>query len=151
MIPALLLLAGAAATTGAPLVVQVGNVRNAHGRVIVAICPQDKWLAENCAISGSVPAHPGVTTVTIEHVPPGEWGAQAFLDENGNTEIDRGIFGIPKEGVGFSRDAKIVMSPPKWRDAVFNHGAAAQTISFSLRYFTGPKSPEEWRKEKGGQ
>lgn len=151
MIPAALVMAGAAATTGAPLVVQVGNVRNARGHVIVAICPQDKFLADNCAISGKVPAHPGVTTVTIEHVPPGEWAAQAFHDENNNGEIDRGIFGIPKEGVGFSRDAKIVMSPPKWRDAVFTHGNAPQTISFSLRYFMGPKSPEEWRKEKGGQ
>lgn len=154
MIAALLILAAAApaavAAPGAkpgPVVVQVGNVRNTHGRVYVALCPMNQFLAKSCPYEASAPAHPGVTTVVIEHVPPGDWGAQAFQDENGNHEIDRGIFGIPKEGVGFSRDAKIVMGPPKWRDAVFTHGAQSQTIGFKLRYFTGPGSPEAWAEE----
>ena len=37
----------------------------------------------------------------------GRYAVQAFLDENGNGEVDRALFGIPKEGVGFSNDAKI--------------------------------------------
>jgi hypothetical protein len=53
--------------------------------------------------------------------------------------------------VGFSRDAKIVMGPPKWRDAVFTHGTQSQTIGFKLRYFTGPGSPEAWAEEHPGQ
>lgn len=134
-----------------PVVVQVANVRNTHGRVYVALCPQDKFLAKSCPYEASAPARPGVTTVVIERVPPGDWGAQAFQDENGNHEIDRGIFGIPKEGVGFSRDAKIVMGPPKWRDAVFTHGTGSQTIALKLRYFTGPGSPEAWAEEHPGQ
>lgn len=134
-----------------PIVVQVANVRNARGRVYVALCPQDKFLAKSCPYEASTPAHPGVTTVVLDHIPPGDWGAQAFHDENGNHEIDRGIFGIPKEGVAFSRDAKIVMGPPKWRDAVFTHGPQSQTITFKLRYFTGPGSPEAWAEEHPGQ
>jgi uncharacterized protein (DUF2141 family) len=74
-------------------------------------------------------------------VPPGEYAAQAFLDENGNGEVDRGLFGIPKEGVGFSRDARIRLSPPKWRDAVFTHRAQPEVIRFDLRYFMGPSGP----------
>jgi uncharacterized protein (DUF2141 family) len=155
LIAALLILAAAAPAAvppkGGAVVVQVANVRNARGRVLVALCPQNEFLAKTCPYEGSAPAHPGVTTVVIDHVPPGDWGAQAFLDENGNREIDRGLFGIPKEGVGFSRDAKIVMGPPKWRDAVFPHGAQAQTITFKLRYFTGPDSPEAWAEEHPGK
>ena len=137
---------------GTPLVVQVTNVRNSRGRVIVALCPKDKFLATNsCPYESSAPAHPGTVTVVIDHVPPGEWGAQAFHDENNNREIDQGLFGIPKEGVGFSRDAKIMFGPPKWRDAVFTHGTEKQTIGFKLRYFTGPGSPEAWAEQNAGK
>ena len=64
---------------------------------------------------------------------------------NNNREIDRAIFGIPKEGVGFSRDARIHMGPPKWAEAVFHHDGA-QVIHFALRYFMGPSGPEAWVK-----
>jgi uncharacterized protein (DUF2141 family) len=143
--------AGAGSGAGAPVVVQVTNVRNNRGRVQVALCPKDKFLGKTCPYEGSAPAHPGTVTVVIDHVPPGEWGAQAFHDENGNKEIDQGLFGIPKEGVGFSRDAKIVFGPPKWRDAVFTHGADRQVIGFKLRYFTGPGSPEAWAEQNAGK
>ena len=45
------------------------------------------------------------------------------------------LFGIPLEGVGFSNDAKIRMSPPKFEEAAFPHGATDQRITFKLRYF----------------
>ncbi len=146
MVAAALLLADALpASGGAPITIEVRNVRNSHGRVHVDICPHDRFLADGCRWHADAPAEAGTTTLTVPNVPPGDYAVQAFLDENDNGRIDRGLFGIPKEGVGFSRDARIAMSPPKWADAVFTHGGAAQTIGFSLRYFLGPKSPEEWK------
>jgi len=115
--------------------------------VRVAVCPRDKFLADACPYTASAPAHAGTTRVVVENVPPGDYAAQGFHDENGNDEIDRGLFGIPKEGVGFSRDARIAMSPPKWADAVFSHGGKAQAITFRLRYFMGPGSPQAWARE----
>ena len=129
---------------GAAVIVSVANTRNDHGTVRVSLCPRARFLADACPYEGRAHAHSGVTVVTIEGVPPGEYAAQAFHDENDNGKVDRALFGIPKEGVGFSRDARIVLSPPKWRDAVFAHGAGPQEIRFSLRYFLGAKSPSEW-------
>lgn len=134
-----------AAATGAPITIEVHNVRNAHGHVRVDICPRARFLADGCLWHASAPALPGTTTVTVPNVPPGDYAVQAFLDENDNNRIDRALFGIPKEGVGFSRDARIVLSPPKWADAMFTHGTTLQTIGFSLRYFMGPGSPAEWQ------
>lgn len=151
IILAVLLLADAVVgSPAAPITITVRNVRNNHGRVRVDICPREHFLADGCRWHASAPAVAGATTVTVAGVPPGDYAVQAFHDENGNDRIDRGIFGIPREGVGFSRDARIVMSPPKWSDAVFMHGAGAQSIGFSLRYFLGPGSPEEWRKRNSG-
>lgn len=142
---ALLALAAAEAATGS-IAVEVGNVRNNRGQVVVDICPRDRFLGDNCAWHGAAPARAGTTTVTIANVPPGDYAAQAFHDENASGEVDRGIFGIPKEGVGFSRNARIAWSPPKWRDAVFTHQARPEVIRFNLRYFMGARGPAPARK-----
>ncbi|NOW46239.1 uncharacterized protein (DUF2141 family) [Novosphingobium sp. SG751A] len=117
------------------LTVTVDNVRSNAGRVHVALCPQKSFLKDDCVLEASAPAQKGSTSVTFANVPPGEWAAQVFQDENGNKKVDRNFLGIPREGVGFSRDAKIVFGPPKWRDAVFTHEAKPQVIRLALRYF----------------
>ena len=136
----LIALALAQAAAGS-ITVDVGNVRSARGRVLVDICPQNRFLEDGCIHHGEALAQIGTTRVTVPNVPPGDYAAQAFHDENTNGNIERGMFGIPKEGVGFSRDARIVLSPPKWRDAVFSYAGADASIRFSLRYFTGAKGP----------
>ncbi len=146
VLAALLLADALAASSGTPITIQIHNVRNGHGHVRVDVCPHARFLEDGCPWHAEAPARPGTTTVTVPGVPPGDYAVQAFHDENDNDQIDRGIFGIPREGVGFSRDARIVFSPPKWRDAMFAHGATAQAIGFSLRYFTGPDSPAEWQR-----
>jgi uncharacterized protein (DUF2141 family) len=131
----------ALAEAAGALTVNVGNVRSSGGSIVVDICPQDRFLADGCRYHGQAPARTGTTTVTVGNVPAGSYAVQAFHDENGNGEVDRGLFGIPKEGVGFSRNARIGLGPPKWRDAVFVHHAQAEVIAFDLRYFTGPGGP----------
>ena len=125
---------GAAAPQTASITVDVSGVRTAEGRVHVDICPPARFL-DDCPWSGEAPATTGTTEVIVKDVPPGRYAAQAFHDRNGNGKVDRGLFGIPNEGVGFSNDAKIVMAPPKFADAAFDHGAAAQRSAFKLRYF----------------
>ncbi|WP_395333078.1 DUF2141 domain-containing protein [Novosphingobium sp. BL-8H] len=132
---------GGAVTGGAVLTIDIGNVRVSKGRVHVDICPESRFLKDDCPYSAEAPAQAGVTRVIARSVPAGRYAVQAFLDENGNGKVDRALFGIPKEGVGFSNDAKITLGPPKFADAAFNYNGGAQTIRFSLRYFMGVKGP----------
>lgn len=138
LLPVMLLIG--AAPVG-DLTIDVGNVRNGNGRVHIDICPQDHFLADDCPYSGEAPATPGVTTVVIRGLPAGRYAAQAFHDENVNGKVDRALFGIPKEGVGFSRNARITFSAPKWRDAEFDFAGHDQRIGFRLRYFLGASGP----------
>lgn len=87
-------------------------------------------------MQASAPALAGKTIVTISNVQPGTYAVQAFHDENHNGKVDRALFGIPKEGVGFSNDAPIRLGPPKWKDAQFQLGDD-KGIAFKLRYFIG--------------
>jgi uncharacterized protein (DUF2141 family) len=134
-----LLLVGAAPV--GMLAVQVTNVRNAKGVVHVDLCPQAQFLKDGCPLKGDAPARTGTTTVLVTGVPPGRYAAQAFHDENRNGKVDRALLGIPKEGIGFSRDAPIRMSPPKWADAVFDFAGPRQTITLKARYMLGSAGP----------
>ena len=136
------LLALGAGSSGGVLHVAVDNVRARTGRVHVDLCTQAQFL-KDCPTSADAPARIGQTTVTLTGLKPGRYAAQVFYDQNGNGKIDRALFGIPKEGVGFSNDAKIRLAPPKWEEAVFDYDGQEQTIQLKLRYFTGPDAPKQ--------
>ena len=131
----------AAAPVGTSVTVQIGNIRNASGNVHVDLCAQGQFLTDNCAYGATVRAVAGTTMLVVQGVPPGRYAAQAFHDENRNGKVDRVLFGIPKEGVGFSNDVKIRFSAPKFEDAAFAVGSVPGTIRFSLRYFLGASGP----------
>lgn len=131
---------GGGASPFGNLRVDVGNVRAATGHVHVEVCPETLFL-KNCPLISDAPARVGTTIVIVRDLPPGRYAVQAFYDQNGNKKVDRALFGIPKEGVGFSNDAKIRLGPPKWAEAVFDHDGRPQTIQLKLRYFFGPDAP----------
>ncbi|TCI92629.1 DUF2141 domain-containing protein [Tenacibaculum sp. M341] len=58
-------------------------------------------------------------TAVFENLPEGEYAVSAFHDENDNKKMDTKIFGIPKEPIGVSNNAKGFMGPPKYKDAKF--------------------------------
>ena len=139
----LLLAIGLLATAAAPqgnirgneVEVVVDGVRNASGHVLVAICREPEFLQPHCAFQGSAPAHPGAVTVRIADVPPGTYAAQCFHDETDAGRIHRTLLGMPKEGMGFSNDARFHFGPPSFRDAAFTVGPTDVRIAMNLRYY----------------
>ncbi len=123
--------AGAAAVQ-----VTVHGVRNGHGRVLIALCTSAEFLRPHCTWQASAQAAAGTVTLRLDGVPPGTYAAQAFHDENGNGRLDRSLFGLPEEGMGFSRDAPMRFGPPRFEAAAFPVTASGAAIDFSLRYNT---------------
>jgi uncharacterized protein (DUF2141 family) len=109
--------------------------------VHIDICPQAQFLKDDCPYAASAPARAGTTLVTVRDVPAGAYAAQVFHDENRNHKVDRALFGIPKEGVGFSNDAPIRLGPPKWQDARFAFNGGDQVITLKMRYMLGASGP----------
>ena len=121
----------AAPPTGAPIEIEVGNILSAKGNIRVDVCTQKQFL-DDCQFSATMPARLGSVTLTVPNVPPGRYAVQAFHDRNGNGKVDRNFLGIPTESVGFSNDAPMHMSPPKFDVAGFDHGSMAQHIVLHL-------------------
>ena len=132
-----ILLAAALAQTAGAVTFTIDNVRSARGKVLVAVCPQAKFLKEDCAYNAEVPARTGTVTVTVRGVPAGDWAAQAFHDENNNQKVDQGFMGIPKEGLAFSNDVRISFGPPKYRSARFQFNGGELSQRIRMRYGIG--------------
>jgi uncharacterized protein (DUF2141 family) len=122
----------------ASVTVTVTGVRDSRGVVRVAICPRADFLQPHCPYFGLAPSETGAVVVRINGVPPGIYAAQAYQDANGNGILDRNWLGMPKEGMGFSRNAPMRFGPPSFPDADFTLGAGDATLSFRLRYFAPP-------------
>ncbi|HEX5644075.1 MAG TPA: DUF2141 domain-containing protein, partial [Erythrobacter sp.] len=67
-------------------------------------------------------------------VKPGRYAVALLHDENGNGKADRALGMMPKEGFGFSRDAKVQMGPPSFTSAAFDFAGSGTTLTIRMRY-----------------
>jgi uncharacterized protein (DUF2141 family) len=132
----LLVAAAPAGTPNGTIEVAVASVRNASGQVKVDVCTRDTFL-KACPWSATARAHAGTVIVEVHGVPPGRYAIQAFHDANNNGECDQGLFGIPREGVGFSNDAFKGFSRPRFDNAAFDFGGGRLRLALKLRHMLG--------------
>lgn len=130
------LLAGAAPGTGR-LEVDIEGRRNDKGWVRLCLtgvqsgfpdCSRDPraWKRNLRA--------PGVTRLSFEGLPPGDYAFSVVHDENGNERVDFTL-GIPREGVAFSNNAPVRMGPPKYAQARFRIGPGTTRQRVKFRYW----------------
>ena len=76
----------------------------------------------------------GQVELVFTGVKPGRYAVALLHDENGNGKADRALGMMPKEGFGFSRDAKVQMGPPKFENAAFDYAGTATSLTIQMRY-----------------
>ncbi len=57
--------------------------------------------------------------IIISGLLPGKYSFKYFHDANDNKKLDTNWIGIPKEGFGFSNNAKIKFGPPNFKETIF--------------------------------
>jgi uncharacterized protein (DUF2141 family) len=130
-------LIGAAGHEGTQVHVTIAGLRS-HDGVVRACMTSDAEHFPRCQnIAGShravLPAD-GQLVLDFEQVSRGRYAIALLHDENGNGTADRAAFMIPKEGFGFSRDAKVRMAPPSFDAAAFDVGTAPVRQTIHMRY-----------------
>jgi uncharacterized protein (DUF2141 family) len=119
------------------LTIELLGFRNDAGQVLVDVYagpegfPQKPEKAVR-RLTAKIENH--AAKVIVDPLPAGTYAVAAVHDENGDGQMQTKIFGIPKEGVGASNDAKGFMGPPKFKDARFEHGTAPQVITIHMKY-----------------
>lgn len=126
-----MLLAAAAAQSGADLEVGFERLRNQRGTIHLCLTRETAHFP-NCARDpNAVKRSVAATTASVrfDGIAPGAYALSVFHDENRNGKLDT-LAGIPREGFGFSRNPTVRFSAPRFRQVVIDLGAgfARQTV-----------------------
>ncbi len=140
----LVLAAGAALMLGAappdlpqPLTLAVEGLRTTKGILRICLTSRPDHFPD-CTDDPdkrhfSVPAFQA-DAVALGEVPPGGYALAIIHDQNGNNRLDT-FMGIPREGVGFSRNPPIRFGAPSFRAARFPVAGGAVREDVRIRYF----------------
>lgn len=105
------------APTTASLQVRVIGLADPTGDVKLAIYDSPETHARQPARTLAAPIHDGAAEATFTGLVPGDYSVVAFHDRNANGELDRRLFGRPREPYGFSNNARRRAGPPPFEQA----------------------------------
>jgi len=116
----------------------VNNIRSAEGQVIVSLYtpdddfpngPSQSFFVEKSDILNGTLSH----TFTVSA--NAQYAVVLLDDENRNNDMDYNFLGLPKEGYGFSNDAKPRgLSSPRFEDASFEVGENGKSVEITMKY-----------------
>ena len=131
---------GRAAHAGPPaqssvITVEMVGFRSDRGRALVGLFDSPKgfpdkgrsavtWIAVQIRNRKAHTRFPGL--------PAGTYAIGVLHDEDGDHKMKTGLFGIPREGYGTSRDARGRFGPPRFDDARLSVGSG-QTLHAQIR------------------
>lgn len=136
-LPAAAVVLGGVAPAGQDVSIVVDGLRNDRG-LVRACLTTNAALFPNCkddpqAHKLDVRAVTGQVLLDFGRVPPGTYAFALIHDENSNGRIDTTLM-VPREGFGFSRDAKVRFGPPRFSAAAFPVGSEPVRQTVRVRY-----------------
>ncbi|MHA1598623.1 MAG: DUF2141 domain-containing protein [Alphaproteobacteria bacterium] len=132
LLAGLLMTLAAARLDAAELTVDVGNIASDRGAVVVTVYATEQDFLGDGLVTLKRPARPGRMAFLFKGLTPGDYTASAYHDENGDDEMNTGLFSIPLEPYGFSNDARVRLAPPRYEEAVFTVGADGARVVANL-------------------
>ena len=121
----------------AQLDIELTGIENDYGMVRVAVCTPATFTTKHCPFNGAAPAKGGSVVVSVPDIPPGRYAVQAYHDEDGNGRLRKGLFGLPAEAIGFSRDARVRLGTPSFDEAAIDVAEPLTATRLRLRHL-GP-------------
>lgn len=101
--------------------IEIEGVDNANGKIRIGVYNSAEDFPnfeDSFAVGYAVPNTLG-TEFIFKEVLIGDYVIALWHDENDDQELNKNMFGIPKEKYGFSNNAKGSFGPPDFKDATF--------------------------------
>ena len=73
-------------------------------------------------------------TCSFEQIPPGTYALAVIHDENRDGKLATDWIGLPKEGYGFSNNAKGTLGAPSFEAASFSYNGQSLQMTITLQY-----------------
>ena len=113
--------------------VTVEGVRGTQGVVTISLCTRQEYAVDDCRLMRSISAAPPRVMVSFGAVRAGRYAVVVFHDLDGDGEVARGFLGLPKEGVGFSRNPSL-WRKPRFEDVAVDLGTSARQVTVGLKF-----------------
>ena len=104
------------------LTVHITNIEGIKGDILIGLYT----ASENFGSIDDVYKQGKITKIDRESniyrfidIPDGKYALSIFHDENSNNELDKGLFGIPKEGYGFSNNIRPILRSATFEESEF--------------------------------
>ena len=122
-------------SNAANLTVTVEQVRNSNGEIRFSIFNVPSQFPQGNELdSKDVPAQLGFVTVQFYNLVLGAYAIAIHHDENSDGEMNTNFIGLPKEGYGFSNNAKVNFAAPAFEAAAFNLDVGDKSIRLRVVY-----------------
>ncbi len=129
--------AGDAAAQGANRIsVEVVGLRNDQGMVHCGLyASADDFRKPGKEFKGvAVPILGRRAVCVFNDAPPGTYAVAVFHAEHNETQLETGLFGKPRQGYGFSRDAKGSFGPPSFGEAAYAYPGGRTNWTVHIEY-----------------
>jgi uncharacterized protein (DUF2141 family) len=131
------LIAPPASAVSSNLTVMIEGLKSKQGQVCARLFAQsdgfpdrqDKAVANQCIKVSKI-----ATGFKFDNLAPGSYAVAIFHDANSDNKLNTGVFGIPSEGLGCSRNPRGLVGPPRFQDAVFLVVGPNNEIKVQLNY-----------------
>jgi uncharacterized protein (DUF2141 family) len=118
--------------------VEILGIRNSTGAVACALFEAPEGFpAEFMRFAANlmmVRVRVAKATCSFEQIPPGTYALAVIHDENRDGKLGTDWMGVPKEGYGFSNNAKGAFGAPSFEDASFPYNGQSLQMTLTLQY-----------------
>ena len=116
--------------------VEVAGLRSAKGNLLICVT-RDATHFPDCERDPASRRLTLAATTNAAHfpgLPSGDYAVSVVHDENGNGRLDMTLR-VPREGVGFSRNPRLLFGPPRFANVRVAVGSQPVEQKVQLKYF----------------
>lgn len=118
--------------------VKVLDIRNSAGTVDCALFESAEGFPIEVLRSATnvmvIKVRASQARCDFEDIPPGTYALAVIHDENMNGVLDTNALGIPREGYGFSNDARAWLGAPSFAAASFHYDGRGLELTIGMHY-----------------
>lgn len=119
------------------IVVQIEGIRESTGEIGVLLFDRATGFPGDSGASirhQVLPARSGRLALNFDDLPFGTYAVAVIHDLNGNRRVDTNLLGIPREGYGFSNNARSLFRAPRFQEAAFIHKGPGAIVRVEMIY-----------------
>ncbi len=128
------------ATTTGPvgtLNIRISGLRSTSGNLCLSVFNRAEGFPAqpNTDVKSHCVSAKQASRIQFDRLVYGDYAIAVLHDENSDGKVNSGMFGVPQEGFGFSRNPKVTMRSPSFQETAIPLNRREQNVSIRLNYF----------------